>query len=296
MNNNLQNNITLAKFTSFRIGGPAKFFIEAKTDQDVIDAVDFAKENDVPFFVLGSGTNILIQDRGFDGVVIRNQLKEIKMEGDLIVADTGLLLVMINQFANQQGRVGFEKLTTVPGTLGGAIYNNAHWKDDLLSNYVEFVEVIDPADPELKIQRLTKEHLVFGYDTSLIKQNNLIALRAGIRLPEGDIIESKKILLSYFKNRSDSQPYGTANSGCMFQNVQQNLGPGNHGTSAGYLIEQVGLKGTKIGDAIISEKHGNFFINEGNAKSQDILKLAELAKEKVKEKFGVDLEFEVKII
>lgn len=292
----MENNIELAKYTSFRIGGPAKFFVEAKSDNDFIEALRFAKENNLNFFVLGSGTNILIQDKGFDGVVIRNQMKDIKMDGELVVADSGILLVLINQFANKNGRVGFEKLTTVPGTLGGAIYNNAHWKDDLLSNYVQWIEVIDPKDPELKIQRLNKDQLQFGYDDSLIKKNNLVALRAALLLSEGDVAESKKTLLSYMKNRSDTQPYGTANSGCMFQNVQQNLGPGNHGTSAGYLIDQVGLKGHRIGDAVISEKHGNFFINEGKAKSEDILKLANLAKEKVKEKFGVDLEFEVKII
>ncbi len=292
----MENNIELAKYTSFRIGGPAKYFVEAKNQDDVIGALKFAQENNVPFFVLGSGTNILVQDKGFDGMVIRNQLKDIKMDGDLVVADTGLMLPIINNFANQNGKVGFEKLTTVPGTLGGAIYNNAHWKDDLLSNYIEWIELIDPKDPELKVQRLPLTELAFGYDSSLIKKNNLVALRAAIKLPAGDVVESKKTLISYMKNRTDTQPYGTANSGCMFQNVQQNLGPGNHGTSAGWLIEQVGMKGVKVGDAVISEKHGNFFINQGSASSEDILKLVEMAKQKVKEKFGVDLELEVKII
>ena len=292
----MENNIALAKYTSFRIGGPAKFFTDAKNENDVIEALRFARENNAPFFVLGSGTNILIQDKGFDGVVIRNQLKEIKMDGDLVVAETGLMLPIINNFINQNGRVGFEKLTTVPGTLGGAIYNNAHWKDDLLSNYIEWIEVIDPKDPELKVQRIPLEKLEFGYDNSLIKKNNLVALRAALKLPLGDTVESKKTLIGYMKNRTDTQPYGTANSGCMFQNVQQNLGPGNHGTSAGWLIEQVGMKGASVGDAVISEKHGNFFINKGNASSEDILKLVAMAKEKVKEKFGVDLELEVKII
>ncbi|MDB4940108.1 MAG: UDP-N-acetylenolpyruvoylglucosamine reductase [Candidatus Doudnabacteria bacterium] len=292
----MQNNVQLAKFTSFRIGGPAKYFVEAKTDNDIVEALSFANENKLKFFVLGSGTNILVQDQGFDGVVIRNQLKDLKLEDGLVVADSGLLLVLINQFANKNGRVGFEKLSTVPGTLGGALYNNAHWQDDLLSYYVQWVEVIDPADPGLKIQRLTKEQLDFGYDSSLIKKKNLVALRAALLLPEGDVEQSRKTMLSYMKSRSDSQPYGTANSGCMFQNIPQTLGPGNHGTSAGYLIDQAGLNGMRVGDAVISEKHGNFFINEGHAKSGDILKLAEIAREKVKAKFGVNLEFEVKVI
>ncbi len=292
----MEYNIQLAKFTSFRIGGPAKYFVEAKNDQDFVEALKFAKQTNLPFFVLGSGTNILIQDKGFDGVVIRNQMKEIRMDGDWVVAETGLGLVLINQFANKNGRVGFEKLTTVPGTLGGAIYNNAHWKDDLLSNYIAWVEVIDPEDPELKVERLSLEQLNFGYDSSLIKQKNLIALRAALNLPTGDVEQSRKLLLEYLKTRHESQPQAVGNCGCVFQNVQQNLGPGNHGTSAGYLIDQVGLKGMRIGDAVISEKHGNFFINQGNASSDDVIKLAELCKQKVKEKFDVELEYEVKII
>ncbi len=293
---NMESNIQLAKFTSFRIGGPAKYFVEAKNSQDFIEAVKFAQQSQLSFFVLGSGTNILIQDQGFDGVVIRNQMKSIDMDGELIIAETGLGLVLINQFANKHGRVGFEKLTTVPGTLGGAIYNNAHWKDDLLSNYIEWVEIIDPRDPDLRVQRLGLKELAFGYDDSLIKAKGLIALRAALRLPLGDITKSRELLMEYLKIRHQSQPQGAGNCGCVFQNIQQSLGPGNHGTSAGYLIDQVGLKGHQIGDAKISEVHGNFFINQGNASSNDVIKLAELCKEKVKEKFGVELEYEVKII
>ena len=296
----MQENIELSKYTSFRIGGPASFFVEAKTDADFLQALNFSREHQLPFLVLGGGTNMLINDRGFKGVVIRNQSKNLSFEdqGDtgLVISDTGNVLAMINQFANKNGLIGFEKLATVPGTLGGAIYNNAHWKDDLLSKHIQWVDVINPEDQELKVIRLSIAELDFKYDSSVIKTKNLIALRAGILLPKGDVAESKKTYAEYMKNRSESQPYGTLNSGCMFQNIAQSLGPGNHGTSAGYLIDQAGLKGLKIGGAQISEKHGNFFINTGNASSDDILKLAETCKAKVKEKFGVDLEFEVKIV
>ncbi len=296
----MQENIELSKYTSFRIGGPASFFVEAKTDADFLQALNFSREHQLPFLVLGGGTNMLINDKGFKGVVIRNQSKNLSFEDQgeygLVTSDTGNVLAMINQFANKNGLIGFEKLATVPGTLGGAIYNNAHWKDDLLSKHIQWVDVINPEDQELKVTRLSIEELDFKYDSSVIKTKNLIALRAGILLSKGDVAESKKTYTEYMKNRSESQPYGTLNSGCMFQNITQNLGPGNHGTSAGYLIDQAGLKGLKIGGAQISEKHGNFFINTGNASSDDILKLAETCKVKVKEKFGVDLEFEVKIV
>ena len=296
----MQENIELSKYTSFRIGGPASFFVEAKTDADFLQALNFSREHQLPFLVLGGGTNMLINDKGFKGVVIRNQSKNLSFEDQghtgLVISDTGNVLAMINQFANKNGLIGFEKLATVPGTLGGAIYNNAHWKDDLLSKHIQWVDVIKPEDQELKVTRLSIAELDFKYDSSVIKTRNLIALRAGILLSKGDVAESKKTYTEYMKNRSESQPYGTLNSGCMFQNIAQNLGPGNHGTSAGYLIDQAGLKGLKIGGAQISEKHGNFFINTGNASSDDILKLAETCKAKVKEKFGVDLEFEVKIV
>lgn len=296
----MQENIELSKYTSFRIGGPASFFVEAKTDADFISALSFSREQNLPFLVLGGGTNILIKDQGFKGLVIRSQSKNLSFEDQgengLIIADSGNVLPIINQFANQNGLVGFEKLATVPGTLGGAIYNNAHWKDDLLSKHIQWIEVIDPAEEVLSVKHLDIKDLDFKYDSSLIKTKNLIALRAAILLSKGDVTESKKTYVEYLKSRTESQPYGTLNSGCMFQNIAENLGPGNHGTSAGYLIDQAGLKGLKIGGAQISEKHGNFFINTGNASSDDILKLAETCREKVRDKFGVDLEFEVKIV
>ncbi len=296
----MQENIKLSKYTSFRIGGLASFFVDVKTDDDFLTAFKFSKEKNLPFLILGGGTNMLISDKGFPGVVIRSQGRGLTFEdhgeNGLIISDTGNVLPIINQFANQNGLVGFEKLATVPGTLGGAIYNNAHWKDDLLSNHVQWVEVIDPIAEDISVKRLNIKELDFKYDSSLVKTKNLIALRAAILLPKGDVAESKKTYTEYLKTRTESQPYGTLNSGCMFQNVTQNLGPGNHGTSAGYLIDQVGLKGLKIGGAQISEKHGNFFINTGDATSDDILKLAETCRQRVKEKFGVELEFEVKIV
>lgn len=294
--NKIENDVNLAKYTSFKIGGQTRYFIDAKTEEDLLGGIQFAKQHEIPFFVLGAGTNMLIRDEGYMGITIRNQLKDIKVAGDLLVAETANLLPIINQFANLNGLVGFEKLATVPGTLGGAIYNNAHWMDDLLSNYVEWVDVINPSDQKLSVKRLSKDEMQFAYDTSLVKTKNLVAVRAALRLPQGDKVQSKKTFLEYLKKRSESQPYGTFNSGCMFQNVPENLGPGNHGTSAGYLIDQVGLKGTQVGNAKISEKHGNFFINTGNASSDDIIELAEIARQKVKEKFGVDLEYEIKII
>lgn len=288
----IKENVELAKYTSFRVGGPGRYFVGAKTLDDIIQAVAFAKQNKLPIFVLGGGTNLLISDIGFPGLVIKNQVKGLELEDGLLVASTGVVLPEIHNFANSKGLVGFEKLATVPGTLGGALYNNAHWSDDLLSNYVQWVDVLIDDN----IVRIKGSELEFAYDTSIFKTKGLIALQAGFLLPEGDTTASKVQFLQYIKSRTETQPYGTLNSGCMFQNVQQNLGPGNHGTSAGYLIDQVGLKGARVGQAEISSKHGNFFLNNGGASSKDILELAELCRAKVKEKYGVELEYEIKII
>jgi UDP-N-acetylmuramate dehydrogenase len=290
----IQENVQLAKYTSFKIGGNARFFIEVKNRNDFKEAIAFAREKNLNYFILGGGTNCLIRESGFNGVVIRNQMRSINLEDSLIIAETALTLPEIHNFANKNGMVGFEKLATVPGTLGGAIYNNAHYIDSLFSNFVEWLEILNPESGQ--IERLVKDEMQFEYDNSKVKKFNLPALAAAIKLPKGDVSESRKLFLEFLKKRSAEQPYGTFNSGCIFQNVKENLGPGHNGTSAGFLIEQCGLKGLRFGDAIISEKHGNFFINSGQAKSEDILKLAEICKNKVKEKFGVNLEYEIKII
>jgi len=293
----IQENIELSKYTSFKIGGKASFFADVKNRQDLVEALNFAKERQLKVLMLGGGTNMLIRDSGFDGLVIRNLMKGIGLEAEnIIAAETGLTLPEINNFGYKNGLVGFEKLATVPGTLGGALYNNAHYLGLLLSDLIDWVEVVDSSGSSPVIKRVSKEQMRFGYDTSIVKTDSLIAVRAGIKLVKGDISVSKTELIKMLKQRSEHQPYGTFNSGCMFQNVKASIGPGHNGTSTGWLIEQCGLKGTRVGNAVISEKHGNFFINMGGAGSGDILKLAEICQNKVKEKFGVDLEFEIKII
>lgn len=287
-------NIELAKYTSFKIGGKARFFAEPKTREELAEGLRYAKENSLDYLILGGGTNCLVRDAGFSGLVLHNRLRGLTLENNLIIAETGLTLPEIFNFANKNGLAGFEKIATVPGTLGGAIYNNAHYMDSLLSDFIEWVELLDPKT--LEPHRLSKEQMQFKYDSSLVKLENLTATAAGLRLPQGDPKASKLLFLELLKKRSDNQPYGTANSGCVFQNVPAQLGPGHNGTSAGWLIEQCGLKGARVGGAVVSEKHGNFFINQGQASSKDILELAEMCKNKVKEKFGVELEFEIKII
>ena len=294
-------NILLAPYTGFKIGGPAKFFCIVKTKDDCIDALEYARNSSLKVFILGSGTNLLVSDSGFDGLVIRNSLKEIFFDNGLITAGAGLTLAEIFVFATQNSRIGFERMATVPGTLGGALYNNAHYLDDLISNYIVSVDVYDSTSPS-KIKTLSMDQLDFKYDSSKIKTDSLVVLSALIKLPEGDVDASKKYYLELLKKRGDTQPYGTMNAGCMFQNVSKEgnellvAAPGNHGVSAGWLIDQAGLKGKAVGNIEVSTKHGNFFINRGKGTAADVEKLIELCKESVYNKFKVDLELEIKIL
>ena len=285
-------NIRLAPYTGFKIGGPAKFFCVVKQYEELLEALEFSHQKNLNYFILGSGTNILVPDLGFSGVVIKNQIRNKSFEDGLLIASTGITLAELFLFGHEYGLVGFEALATVPGTLGGAIYNNAHYGESLLSDFVEWVEVLQDG----QLVRMQKQELSFAYDSSVIKTNKLPAVRAALRLPKGDVSLSKKTFLELLKKRGQNQPYGTFNAGCIFQNTPKILGPGNHGTSAGWLIEQVGLKGKCLGGIKVSEKHGNFFVNNGTGTANEILNLIQLCKQEVFKKFEVHLETEIKIL
>ena len=295
----MQKKVNLSKYTSFKVGGPATEFTEATSPEEMAKAIAAAVQSGRRFFVLGGGTNTLFTDHGYDGVVIRNAMRKITLHtGGIIVAETGASLAEINVFANRHGLVGFEKMATVPGTLGGGLYNNAHWLDNLLSDFVVSVDALKvSSDGSTENVKLLQPHLHFGYDHSIFREESVVALSATLQLREGDTAASRAEFLGYLKKRSEMHPYGTMNCGCMFQNVKGNIGPGHGGTtSAGYLIDQCGLKGTKIGGAQISEKHANFFINTGAATSADIEALVKLCQDRVRSKFGVDLELEVHVV
>lgn len=309
---NLKRDVDLSKFNSLRIGGKAKYFFTATTAEQLQDAIAFALQNGLaaqnsqPYFILGGGTNTFIADKGYNGVLIRNHLRGIAETDGLIVADTGLTLAEINNFAFARGFVGFHKIATVPGTLGGALYSNAHWQDWLISEFVQWVDILEinreANNPVFRVRRVPAKEMKFGYDTSIIKTSSMIenghiiALRAGIKLPKGDVVAARKELLENLQIRSAHQPYSSFTCGCIFQNVPQKLGPGKHGTSAGYLIEQCGLKGYRIGGAFISDKHCNFIVNDGSAASDDVLRLIEICKNRVREKYGIALELEIKLL
>ncbi len=280
----LKENEPLAKHLNFRIGGPARWFVEAKTEADVMDAVRLAGEHDVRLFVLGGGSNVLASDAGFDGLVVKIALRAFAIDGTTVRAEAGVLSVALARATAAAGLEGLEWMISLPGTIGGAVYGNAgcfggETKDRLVSvrvlrgGRVEDIPVA-PAD--------------FGYRTSPFKNTDDVILAAVFQLQTGDAAALKEKMDAQLAARKASQPTNAGSAGCAFKN------PPGH--SAGALVDDAGLKGMRIGDAQISPVHGNFILNLGQATADQVVQLIAVAKTRVRNQFGVQLEEEVRYI
>jgi UDP-N-acetylmuramate dehydrogenase len=295
----VRENVGLARYTTFNIGGPAKYFFVAKTKQDLIKAIKIAKQNNLRFFILGGGSNLLVNDKGYDGLVINFQFSIFNFHGrpqadspkgcfSKINAGAGTLLSEVVQQSVENGLTGLEWAVGIPGTIGGAIYGNAG--GSINGNRVsigDFVESVEILDKNLKIKKYTKKQCKFAYRESIFKHNNEIILSVVLKLKKGNSEKNKEIIKQIFKERTQKIPKGYS-AGCIFKNSDK--------YSAGYLIDECGLKGKKIGRAEISKKHSNFIINLGNAQANDVLKLIKLVKQKVRQKFKISLEEEIQLI
>lgn len=255
----IQKNISLAQYTTFKIGGPAKYFVVVENNDDLVKAVEFAKSKKLPFFILGGGSNILVSDKGFNGLVILTNNKQVKVDNNVIKADAGVKLSDLVKISIDNNLTGLEWAIGIPGTIGGAVKVNA---SAFGSNISELVKDIK-------------------------KKDNII-ISVELEMKKGNKKESQKIIKKYSEYRKEGQPLEYPSAGCIFRNIL------NQG--AGRLIDQAGLKGTKIGDAMISEKHANFIINLNNAKSKDVKDLIKLIKKTVKEKFDIELEEEIQYL
>jgi len=293
----MSKNILLAPYTTFKIGGRTKYFCEARNSEDIITAITMAKKEDLPFFILGNGSNILIGDAGFDGLIIRMlntkyqipRSRQAKRGGlnTKIIAEAGTNLGELVNESVKSGLMGLEWTAGIPGSIGGAVRGNAGALGSSMADLIKTVEVFDITN--LKIQTFKNKDCKFGYRDSVFKHDkNLIILSVELELKKGNREKSEKLIKEYLKQRKQKQPLEYPSAGCIFKNPKD--------FSAGYLIEQCGLKGKKIGKAMISEQHANFIINLGNARAKDVKKLIDLCKEKVREKFGVKLEEEIEYL
>lgn len=284
----VQENASLAPYTSARIGGPADALLTVKSADDLADAMQLIWEHDLPYYILGGGSNVLVSDKGFRGVVVLNRAKEVRFEtGDQprVWCEAGVVIANLAKRCASKGLAGLEWSATVPGTVGGAVYGNAGaFGGDMNGNLI-WAEVLTKNGRE----KLPVERMGYGYRTSALKRSEMkgIILSALLKLKNSTKEEVSVKIEQFSERRKAAQPPG-ASMGSMFKNPE-----GDH---AGRLIEAAGLKGTRIGSAEISTLHGNFFINHGETKAEDIRALIQLAQRTVFEKFNVKLELEVELV
>lgn len=299
----------LARYTTFKIGGPADVFFEAKETQELVDAVVAARELKTPIFVLGGGTNILIGDKGIRGLVIKNNTSAIAIAGAkgkmtsgarvgevFVEADTGVPMNKLVRFTAEEGLAGLEMQLGLPGTVGGAIYMNSKWThpEGYVGDVVYQATILTPAS---EVKAVPKSYFQFAYDTSIIQKTGDIVLSVVFALTPGDKEAIWNIANESIAYRRATQPQGVLSPGCTFQNISKaaaiTVPTPNHTTSAGFLVDHAGMKGAVVGNAQISPIHANFIVNTGQAKASDVVQLIETARAKVKAQFGVTLEEEI---
>lgn len=277
-------NEPMSKYTSFRIGGPADYYLEPLDKNDAVSLIRHFQQNKIPFVVIGSGSNLLVSDDGIPGAVINFErgLNKIYLENSLIVAEAGARLAKLVEFCIQQERKGVEMLAGIPGTIGGAVMMNAGAYGGEISDHLVTVEVLRDGN----IIVVKKQDAGFSYRRSGFLHD--VILSATFQMPPGDKAELMKIRRELLIKRNKTQPLNLPNSGSMFKNPA--------GMHAAKLIEEAGLKGKRSGKAMISEKHSNFIVNTGGAKASDVLSLMRIVRTTVKNNSGITLEPEVKLL
>lgn len=284
----LQENVALAPYSSARIGGQADALISVNSADDLAQSISLLWDADVPYTMLGGGSNVLISDNGVRGVVILNRAKSVEFtEGHspMVQTESGVVLANLARRASSRGLAGLEWGATVPGTVGGAVYGNAGaFGGDMAGSLIQ-AELLTRQGRETWSVDMMK----YGYRTSILKKQNLshVILSADIRLEKSTKEAVSAKINEFSQHRKGTQPPG-ASMGSMFKNP-----PGDY---AGRLIEAAGLKGTRVGNAEISSVHANFFINHGETKAEDVRSLIKLAQQTVAKNFNIDLELEIELI
>ncbi len=277
-------NESLAPFTTFRIGGVADYYIEPVDAIDLQKMLKYLNSIEMPFYVMGNGSNVLISDEGIRGVVINLEsgFGYLKHEEGLIIAGAGAKIARFVEFCIQNSYAGTEMLAGIPATIGGTLIMNAGAYGGEISAFVTGVTVIK----NLQIKKLSKEECSFVYRNSGLTGS--IILEATFKLPAGDPAEISARRKELMLHRNESQPVEIPNAGCVFKNPEGNF--------AAKIIQECGLKGKAIGGAMVSPKHANFIVNYDNATANDVIELIKLIRRTVKEMKGINLELEIKLI
>jgi len=277
-------NAPLAPYTSMKVGGPADFFLEPKDKKDVVALIKYLRQQTHPYMIIGRGSNMIVSDEGFRGTVINLEagLAGVSLVENLVEAEGGARLTKLVDFCIQNSLGGIEWAAGIPGSVGGAVVMNAGAHGSEMKDHVVDVEALRKGD----VIRVKKEDAGFSYRKSVFVSD--VVLSARLQLVPGNKDELRRRKSELMARRNATQPLDLPNSGSMFTNPS--------GTFAARLIEQAGLKGKRIGDAQISEKHANFMINLGSARAEDVLKLIDLVRRTVHQNTGILLELEVKLI
>lgn len=278
-----QQNKPLSDLSTFGIGGPALFFIEVSDVETLQKAVKAAFMQQIPYMILGKGSNCLFEDRGFNGLVILNKIRFAKEEGDVVYAGGGYSFSLLGAQTARKGLSGLEFASGIPATVGGAVYMNAGASG---AEVADVVVSVDYVTAEGELLTLLRENLFFSYRTSCFQRKK--GAIAAARFQLHPLAKARARQLEIISYRTATQPYGEKSAGCVFRNPS--------GQSAGALIEQCGLKGRQVGGAQVSFVHGNFIVNKNKATAQEVLALAQEVQSIVKEKIGVVLEMEIRVV
>lgn len=301
-------NEPMKKYTTFKVGGPAECLIKISSKKDLKEILKFANENNIQITVLGNGSNVLVQDKGIKGITLIIKIEKIEIENQAenlnnnkgknkeensennntkvkIKLGAGEKIAKVGIKFSKEGLTGFEEISGIPGTIGGAVRMNAGAHGREMKDVIKTVKCLDYYGNE---KTFTNEEMNFGYRTSILKTEKYIATEVEIELDKGKSEEIKEKMDMYKEKRKNSQPLEYPSAGSIFKRGEDFI--------TAKLIDEAGLKGTKVGDAEVSRKHGGFIINKGNATASDILELVQIIKNKIYEKYQKKIELEVEVL
>ena len=291
----IQQNIPLAPYTTLKIGGPADYFVIVKSQKELIDALTWAKEKNLPYFILGNGSNVLISDQGFRGLIIKlpsntagRQVTSYKLQKNILTAGAGSSMSTLAKLTAKAGLTGLEFGIGIPGTVGGAIYGNAGAYGQEIKNVLTQVKILMPKTDEA-VHTMDNKACEFGYRTSIFKKyKDWVILEAVFELKKSAKKECEKKIKQILKDKKNNQPMGEKSAGSIFKNPP--------GYKAWKLISEAEIKGLEVGQAKVSEKHANYIINTGKATAEQVITLIAMIKQRVRDRFNIQLQEEIQYL
>lgn len=303
----------MSRHTNFRIGGPARFYVEARTAEEIAKATAAVRDAGIPWFVLGGGSNTLVADAGFEGLVIQLANRDVRVDGTRVTAGAGAISAAVARASGDAGLMGFEWAISLPGTMGGAVRGNAGCFGGEMKDVVQDVRVLRMVNEEWKMENVSNVDSGFRYRHSAFKEHpEWVILEVTLALRTDDPVMCTARMADMLARRKIKQPLERPSAGCLFANVECNmlnaeqLDQLDRATDSawrsvahdgqiptGWLIEHLGLKGHRVGNVMVSEKHGNFFINLGGGTAADVCALIDVVQQRVRETYGIEFREEI---